>query len=312
MTMRYQELKVRENREQRPQESQQGVTLLLAILVLSAITALSFSLAAIVFSEIRASGDLQRTEPALYATQGVIEQSIFKVQREVPDAQMCFDSTDANKLVPPGSATQTACQNNTPIKSNIAQIQITGVASSDVSESPLQDAVTTAYNTTSNTKNVYVIYDAENPNNPQNGYTKIRVENRSNIGLRYTFCRVNDISDPNGPTDCTPPSWTNCNIAPPAVSGSSWLVYDGVINALGFAEHILNKTYIYRMYVYQQCNQTAPAFVDVYSYGPVTPDCGLGDDCPKGLPLKGKKQVDVTAANAGLTRRYRVLVPLAR
>lgn len=299
---------------QKNRGGEEGVTLLLAVLVLSAMTAISFSLAAIVFVEIRASGDLQRTEPALYATQGVIEQSIFKVQRDIPDAQMCFDP---NTLTDP---TKTNCLNNTPIKSNINVVTVSSVGAQDISQSPLSESVPAAYNTTTNTKNVYSIYDADNPNNPQYGYTVVHVENRSAVALKYTFCRVNDITDPAGPTDCTPPTWTNCNVAPPSIgSSTSWLVYNGTINAGGYIEQTLNKTYIYKMYVYQQCNLTATAYVDVYSYGPAN----AGDPCTgaapspggcasKGLPLKGKKQVDVTATNANLTRRYRVLVPLSK
>lgn len=305
----------------RIKRDEEGVTLLLAVLVLSAITAISFSLAAIVFTEIRASGDLQRTEPALYATQGVIEQSIYKVQRDVPDTLMCFDPSDASKLVPPGSATQSSCNSNTPIKSNINVVNITGVSTQDISQSPLSDTVEAAYNTTSNTKNVYSIYDADNPNNPQYGYTYIKVENRSAVALKYTFCRVNETTDPAGPIDCTPPTWTDCNTSPPAVNpvATSWKVYNGTINSLGYIERVLNKNEVYRMYVYQQCNQSTPAFIDVYSYGPAssTDTCtgylpNPGGCAGKGLPLKGKKQVDVTATNAGLTRRYRVLVPLSK
>ncbi len=64
--------------------NQQGVSLLLTILVLSAISAIAFSLAAIVLVEIRASGDLIRTEPALYAVQGLTEQAFFKYATGAP------------------------------------------------------------------------------------------------------------------------------------------------------------------------------------------------------------------------------------
>jgi hypothetical protein len=63
------------------QTSQSGVSLLLAVLVLAAITAVAFSLATIVFIEIRSSGDAKRTEPALYATFGVTEEALFQYKR---------------------------------------------------------------------------------------------------------------------------------------------------------------------------------------------------------------------------------------
>ncbi len=67
---------------------QAGVTLLLAILILAAITAITFSLAAITTIELRSSSDTLRTEPALYATQAVTEMAFFKYKRSVPDSQL--------------------------------------------------------------------------------------------------------------------------------------------------------------------------------------------------------------------------------
>ncbi len=64
---------------------QHGITLMLSIMILAAITAIAFSLATIVFIEIRSAGDVLRTEPALYATQGVTEEALFKYKRYVQD-----------------------------------------------------------------------------------------------------------------------------------------------------------------------------------------------------------------------------------
>ncbi len=283
-------------------DNQSGVTLLMAVLVLSAITAISFSLAAVVFAEIRASGDLQRTEPALYATQGVIEQSIYKVQRDVPDDQMCFDPST---LTDP---TKTNCLNNSPIKSNINVVSITGIGAKDVSDSPISEVVPAAYNTVANTKNVYSIYDTDNPNSPQYGYTRVTIDNpTTGTTLYYSFCVVNEAGNSN-PIDCSPGTYPN----------SSWKNYDTVLNIGTNRVFDLDKTYIYRLYIYRPTGQSAPGYVNISSWGPAssgdtcTGGGGVGECNPKGLPLKGKKQVDVTAANAGLTRRYRVLVPLSK
>lgn len=71
-------------------QSEAGVSLMLAILVLAAITAVAFSLATIVFIEIRSAGDASRTEPALYATVGVTEEALFQYKRlyDIPDDQL--------------------------------------------------------------------------------------------------------------------------------------------------------------------------------------------------------------------------------
>lgn len=84
-------------------ENQAGVTLMLAILILSALTAIAFSLATIVFIEIKSSGDALRTEPAMYATIGVTEEALFQYKRFIdPDVygfnvvQCSSDSKEAH------------------------------------------------------------------------------------------------------------------------------------------------------------------------------------------------------------------------
>lgn len=74
-------------------DKQAGITLMLAVLVLAGITAIAFSIAAIVFVEIRSSGDLLRTEPALYAVQSVTEEAFYSATRNID--QFTF-STDVN------------------------------------------------------------------------------------------------------------------------------------------------------------------------------------------------------------------------
>jgi hypothetical protein len=60
---------------------ERGVSLLMAVLVLASITAISFSLATIVFIEIRASADFVRSERALYASYAITEEALFKYSR---------------------------------------------------------------------------------------------------------------------------------------------------------------------------------------------------------------------------------------
>lgn len=64
---------------------------MLAVLILSAITAIVFSMATIVFIEIRTAGDAQRTEPALYATLGVTEEALYQYRRNLPSGNSVFD-----------------------------------------------------------------------------------------------------------------------------------------------------------------------------------------------------------------------------
>lgn len=66
--------------------TQAGVTLMLAVLVLSAVVAVAFSLATIVFIEIKSAGDALRTEPAVYGTIGVTEEALFQYKRFITPA----------------------------------------------------------------------------------------------------------------------------------------------------------------------------------------------------------------------------------
>lgn len=63
--------------------NQAGVSLLMAILVLASITAISFSLATIVLTEIKSSSDIVRSERALYASYAVTEEALFRYSRNV-------------------------------------------------------------------------------------------------------------------------------------------------------------------------------------------------------------------------------------
>jgi hypothetical protein len=76
-----------------------GITLMLAVLVLAGITAIAFSIAAIVFVEIRASGDLLRTEPALYAVQSVTEEAFYGTTRNIEDFPFSTSVNNVNLAI---------------------------------------------------------------------------------------------------------------------------------------------------------------------------------------------------------------------
>lgn len=65
-----------------PGGRQSGVTLLLSVLLLSAITTIAFSLAAVAFSELATSDDLARTEPIFYHSLGIAEEATFGMKRQ--------------------------------------------------------------------------------------------------------------------------------------------------------------------------------------------------------------------------------------
>jgi Tfp pilus assembly protein PilX len=62
-------------------EDQKGITLLLSILILAAITAIVFSVASVTLNEIRTSADLIKTEPVIQASQALAEDGLFQTVR---------------------------------------------------------------------------------------------------------------------------------------------------------------------------------------------------------------------------------------
>ncbi len=92
---------------------QAGVTLLLAILILASVLAISFSLATIMFIEVRDSGDLLKTEPALYAATGVGEQAFFNLERHICTNGCSYTTSFPNNVAINGPPT--VLSTSTPI-----------------------------------------------------------------------------------------------------------------------------------------------------------------------------------------------------
>src|SRR5437762_11599030 len=80
---------LRQNRIEQSRESQKGATLLLAILVLAAITSIVFSIASIVINEIKTSGDVAKAEPVISADEALAEDELFKVMRGLGAVATC-------------------------------------------------------------------------------------------------------------------------------------------------------------------------------------------------------------------------------
>lgn len=149
--------------------SQSGVSLLMAILVLASITAISFSIANIVFIEIRSSSDFMRSERALYAAYAITEESLFKYSRDAD-----FEYIGGAK------------QYNGVLLEASSQLE---------SESPYIDTIAQG------SSKQYDLVDADNPNGPGD-YKRIEVVYRTITGspapLLYTFWMID-------PTASNPP-----------------------------------------------------------------------------------------------------------
>jgi len=271
--------------------AQRGVTLLLAVLILSAVLAISFSIATILFVEIRTSGDLLRTEPSLYAAEAVAEQALFKLKRKVPlttcpsDLPNCYSSTIGNIDV--GSTP--------PLESSIAD---------PIQQDKLPPGVTMPLpNVLPVNATHYPIYTIGSFG--PSGYGKIRLTylpSGNTDHLKVYICQY----DPNRGIG----SGTNdyrtvpCSDAYPS-SDSYWLVRDFDLYpgnspqswgpAQGFDPAMQQELVLFNP------GTTGPIYVQIETF-----DSSL---VPKGIPYFGETAVDITSKNNSVTRKLRVQVP---
>jgi hypothetical protein len=251
--------------------SQSGVTLLLAILILSAIAAISFSIATILNIELRSSGDLARTEPAWYAAGARSEEHLFQIRRKVGEDSFPF-TTAINNLTLTGS-------------------------SSALTDPIQQDRVLSGSASFSTARNRYRIYNPDtssghNPFTDPSGYGKVEVT-YLNTGaggqIHIYLCQYN----PTTSYDCSNPSNGTYMIyqdTTPLNEGGTILL-DG---AYGFDPNKQQELIIYG-------SGTSDRYVQIKSWDSV--------GTPKGLPYFGITAVDIDAQGAAVTRSIRVRIP---
>lgn len=270
--------------------------MLLAILVLSAVMAISFSIATITFIEIRVSGDLIRTEPAFYGAGAISEEALFNIKREVPSGQAYYDATVGNVAV---------------------------ITSSPSLNYPIVQVTVPPNSTFLNTISHYPIYDVDNPAptgpgglNPTGGsfYGKIRVSylntgNQSSEKLQVYLCQFDPkktvdetgsdlnaynstpCTNPNNPGTGQPSYWlTSPN--PYLLSPTETAEWGSPQNFNSLMQQELILVNPTSKYIYLQLRSYAP-----------------DGATPKGLPFFGKKAVDVDASNGGINRKIRVVIP---
>ena len=271
---------------------QAGVTLLLAILILSSVLAISFSLATVMFIEVRDSGDLLKTEPSLYAATGIGEQAFFNIERHI--------------------CTGSGCSYTSGFSNNVS---LNGVAILSTSTPIFIDKVKTGA-TFPNPLNNYYFCNV-NPGfdpitNKENGcnYGKVTVSyittNSNNYTLKAYLCEFN-------PNPTVPYSTAPCTLADksqgywnaPNGSDLSSLNSDGSVsmtaNTNSSVSWTLNPSLQQQLILTNDTGQG-----DIYvkiatfdTYGTIG----------KGLPYVGETAVQVNTTNASVGRKIQVIVP---
>lgn len=184
-------------------KGQHGVTLLLSVLLLAAITTIAFSLAVVGFAEISTSDDLARTEPVLYYSLGVAEEATYGMKRGEPTLKGSLGSECATSFVayhiqtPDLMSTQTKVCNINPNK--VVEVAV-------------------PVNTYNSATRLYA-YDPATNSTTTSGYTSIALRKTTNNGgvVRVYFCPLSEVcGDPTSPSNQTA-GWVN--------SGGTLLVY---------------------------------------------------------------------------------------
>ena len=252
--------------------NQAGVSLMLSVLVLAAITAVSFSLATIIFVELRSSGDVLRSEPAVYGTLGVTEEALFQYKRFVNEREDSGTSLSTLDV-----ATCTSTQTNPdPNICNVGGVAIT-IPNNSLLQFDDTPKVQTVYSQQQVTIPLYEV------NNFAAQYGKVKVEIIPTGSVNYLDVSYQEIPE-------TGSTYT-LSSQPLSESQSGGWTYTLPNTSGSQYELILNNT-------------TSDNFlVSISSYD-------TDNVTPKGLPFVGKKALEVIANYLGVTRTYRVYIPV--
>jgi len=254
---------------------------LLSILVLSAIMAISFSLATIIFIEVRTSGDLVRTEGAIFGADAVSEQVLFKVKRKTSDFFPASINLKNNVVV------------DKPVESNNTTPVFT-------------DSVLTSANIFSKGK-VYQLFDPGNLGGGS-GFAKIRITNlASGYGnnLKVYVCEFNPTDvflDPACTNENSVEYWVNPldSIIAGAQANKFYYVYPPDQVPPGYVEWTLDKNKQQQIVIINETTAVIPMKIE--TFGPTATD-------PKAMPLVGEVSVPIKADNSGAVRRLDLRIP---
>lgn len=258
---------------------QDGVTLLLAILILSSLMAISFSLATILLVEVRTSGDLLRTEGAFYGSQAVIEQALFNYKRRLPNGSLTY-------------------------LSKVGGIKVSTPVVSDISD-PVQQDIVKPGQTFVSSINRYALYNHLDKNSSGSGYGGIKIrylDTGNNYDLQVYICQYDstqsyETTACTNPSDSAVPSYWLVN---PSGSYGNLSPGESLVNPLNSAfPFSLDPTNLQEIVLVNP--STSPMYVQIEAFD--------GSNNPLGIPFFNETSVDISASNAGVTRKIRTYIP---
>ncbi len=249
----------------------------MAIVILSSVMAISFSLTTILFIEVRTSGDLLKTEGVLYAAGGVGEEAFFNIKRQVATSTYAYTTKFSNNA------------------------RISGTPVSTTYSTPLvQDKVLRNSILGSSGQKIYDFCNIKT-GVAGCGYGKVDItflDTGGNGSIKVYLCEFDPSSNFNGNDPCS--------VSP--MNYIYWRDVNGVVlnkDASTLSYTFLNSAKQQILYITNP-GTSADSYFQIKTYEDTD---GL---IPKGLPYVGKTAVDVNAVNNTVGRKIRVIVPMGK
>jgi hypothetical protein len=275
--------------------NQQGVTLLLSILLLSAILAISFSLATILLLQVRNSEDFAQTTGALYAANGVGEQALFNIERQVASTTYVSSFNNSAKL----TAQPVSSSTTTPIFQDSVSPGSTFLNTKNKYDFCGDTATTTGcgygqltltYLSTGNTNSLVAYLCQFDPNQNYNGAPCTSTTTPS-----YWITTTGTINGSGYQAPDGGPTYPNGTLM--TSGGVSTLTWS---NACGTAS-CLDPALQQQLILFNPSTQGGNIYVSIHSYD--------ANGNPLGLPIAGRTSVSIDVANGGTGRKIQVVVP---
>jgi len=261
--------------------------LLLAILLLSAILAITFSLASILFFQVRTSADFARTEGAFYAADGVAEQALFNTVRQVttPSYVSSFSNNSVLNGQPVSSSTTTPIFQDTVAANSTFLTTKNKYDFCNVTSGAAgcgYGKISLTYLATGNTDPLVVYLCQFDPTKTYNSAPCTSTSTPEN-GPSYWITTSNS-SLPDTPSD---PNGTL--ISPGGASTLTWAT----------STSSLDPTLQQQLILFTQSQN--PIYVSIHTFD--------ANGNPLGLPISGKTAVSIDAVNGETGRKIQVIVP---
>ena len=264
--------------------NQDGISLMLSILVLAAITAISFSLTTIVFIELKSSSDVVKSEPALYATLGVTEEALFQYKRYVNERD---DGVEVN----PPLLDVTTCS---VASGDESVCKLAGVGISFPVYPPYQSTQPIEFDDPIRLETVYAgatnVIPLYQVNNFELQYNKLELQRVPTNNANNLLMSVRGLSE--------------------NPSGADHILMDGV--KLNEVDGIYSITGFLSGYQYELSLKNDVALGEDPENIQVSISSFDSGGSPKGLPFIGKKVLKIRADSPGLvtSRTYKVYIPV--